>query len=157
MTSTTDGTGVGTRSPLIVTPSTTPRSLSVVGEQITILASGAQTGSYEIFRQAGPEGSGPPPHNHPWDEAFYVVSGEIAFGVGDQDLVAVPGTLVHLPAGTMHWFRFGPGGGEMISMTSREGASHLFTDIDREVSPEQPDVEKLVAVAQSHGLTIGGV
>jgi hypothetical protein len=34
-----------------------------------VLASAAQIGSYEIFFQAGPEGSGPSPHNHPWDEA----------------------------------------------------------------------------------------
>jgi len=138
----------------VVTPDATPAPLHVVGEQITVLASGAQTGSYEIFRQAGPEGSGPPPHCHPWDESFYVVKGDIAFGVADKDMVAVPGTLVHLPAGTMHWFRFGKGGGEMISMTSREAASHFFTDVDRAISPEQPDIPKLVEVARQHQLTV---
>lgn len=140
--------------PIIVTPDTRSRPLNVVGEQIRVLASGAQTGSYEIFHQAGPEGSGPPPHSHPWDEAFYVTKGEITFGVGDKDLVAQPGTLVHLPAGTTHWFRFGKGGGEMVSMTSREGASHMFTDFDREVSPENPDVEKLIALGRPYGLTV---
>jgi quercetin dioxygenase-like cupin family protein len=78
----------------VVTPATAPAPLNVVGEQITVLASGSQTGGYEIFRQAGPEGSGPPPHCHPWDESFYVVKGDIAFGVGDKDMVAEPGTLV---------------------------------------------------------------
>src|SRR3954452_23299354 len=100
---------------IVKTGEVTP--LNIVGEQITVLASGAQTGSYEIFHQAGPEGSGPPPHSHPWDEAFYVVKGEIAFGIEDRELVAQAGTLVHLPAGTTHWFRFGKGGGEMVSMT----------------------------------------
>jgi len=61
----------------VVTPETTPTPLNVVGEHITLLAPGSRTGSYEIFRQAGPEGSGPPPHFHPWDESFYVVKGEI--------------------------------------------------------------------------------
>jgi quercetin dioxygenase-like cupin family protein len=139
---------------LIVTSKSSPRPLNVVGEQITVLASGAQTGSYEIFHQVGPEGSGPPPHSHPWDEAFYVVKGEIAFGVDDKELVAQPGTLVHLPAGTTHWFRFGKGGGEMVSMTSREGASHMFTDFDREVSPDNPDLEKLVALGRPYGLAV---
>ena len=139
---------------LVVTATTSPRPLNVVGEQITVLASGAQTGSYEIFHQAGPEGSGPPPHSHPWDEAFYVVKGEIAFGVGEKELIAQPGTLVHLPAGTTHWFRFGKGGGEMVSMTSREGASHMFTDFDREVSPENPDVGKLIELGRPYGLAV---
>ena len=140
--------------PFVVMPDKASQALDVVGEKITVLASSAQTGGYEIFRQVGGEGSGPPPHFHDWDESFYVVKGEIAFGIGAEELVAGPGTLVHLPAGTTHWFRFGAGGGEMISMTSREGASHLFANIDREVPPGPPDIEKLVRVAGENGVTI---
>ena len=142
------------REPIVVTPADTPRPLNIVGEQITVLAPGERTGSYEIFHQAGPEGSGPPPHNHPWDEAFYVLEGEIAFGFDDREMVAKPGTLVHLPAGVTHWFRFGKGGGVMVSMTSREGASHMFADFDREVSPTNPDLAALAAVGQRYGLAI---
>jgi quercetin dioxygenase-like cupin family protein len=137
----------------VVTSATRPAPLSVVGEQITVLAPGSRTGGYEIFRQAGPEGSGPPRHSHPWDESFYVVSGNIAFGLDDKE-IAEPGTLVHLPAGTMHWFRYGRGGGEMITMTSREAASHFFTDLDRAISPEAPDVRKFLEIAKQHQLTV---
>jgi quercetin dioxygenase-like cupin family protein len=139
--------------PLVVAPQDRPKSLSVVGEQVTVLASAAQTGSYEIFLQAGPEGSGPPPHNHPWDEAFYVIRGEVAFGVGNLERVAVPGTLVQLPGGTTHRFRYGPGGGEMLSMTPREGASEFFADVDRNVSPQDPDLGKFIGIAEAHGLS----
>lgn len=132
-----------------------PAPLKVIGEEITVLASGARTGSYEIFRQAGPEGSGPPPHTHPWDEAFYVIDGQVIFGVDDdQDLVATPGALVHVAGGSEHWFRFGAGGGAMISVTSRAGASEFFTEIDREVSAANPDLGALIGIATSHGLDI---
>ena len=141
-------------SDVIIAEAASTRSLNIVGEHLKILASGAQTGSYEIFHQAGPEGSGPPPHSHPWDEAFYVIKGDIDFGVGDKTLVAKPGTLVHLPAGTVHWFRFQAGGGEMLSVTSREGASHMFTDFDREIAPDKPDLGKLVELAGAYGATI---
>ncbi len=130
------------------------RALNVVGEQLTVLASGAQTGSYEVFHQAGPEGSGPPPHSHPWDEAFYVTRGEIAFGVGDKQATARPGAFVHVPGGTIHWFRFGAGGGEMVSLTSRAGAAKMFTDFDREIAPEKPDFGRLIQIAESHGTHI---
>ena len=140
--------------PMVVTPQAAPPPLNIVGEQLTILASGAQTGSYEIFHQAGPEGAGPPPHNHPWDEAFYVLSGEIAFGFDGEEKLATTGTLVHLPAGVTHWFRFGKGGGVMISMTSREGASHMFTDFDREIAPDAPDVNKLIDLGRPYGLAV---
>lgn len=139
-------------SPIILTPEMRPRPLNVVGEGITVLASGEQTHGYEVFFQAGAEGTGPPPHTHDWDECFYVVGGEVAFGVGDQALVARTGTFVHVPAGAVHWFRFGPGGGQMVSMTSREGASKLFAEIDREIAPEAPDVAKLVAIGGPYGV-----
>jgi quercetin dioxygenase-like cupin family protein len=140
--------------PLIVTPDRAPHSLNVVGEQITVLASGVQTGSYEIFLQAGPEGSGPPPHSHPWDEAFYVTKGQIVCGIDNNETTASPGTLVHVPAGTTHWFKFGKGGGEMVSISSREGAARLFTDIDREIAPDAPDLGKLMEIAKRHNLKV---
>ncbi len=140
--------------PLVVTPKDYAPALNIVGEHLTILASGKATGSYEIFLQQGPEGSGPPPHSHDWDEAFFVIKGQIDFGIAEKAMTAAPGTLVHLPAGTTHWFRFGKGGGEMVSMTSREGASHLFTDLDREIAPDKPDLNKLIEVGKRHGLKV---
>ncbi|HEY4123702.1 MAG TPA: cupin domain-containing protein [Rhizomicrobium sp.] len=139
----------------VVTPETRPRALSVLGEQLTVLAPASRTEGYEIFLQQGDVGQGPPPHSHGWDESFYVISGEIEFGYGDKAMLAKPGTLVHLPAGTTHWFRFAAKG-EMVSMTSREGASAFFTDVDAKVPHgAQPDIEKLGAVAAAHGLRIG--
>jgi quercetin dioxygenase-like cupin family protein len=138
----------------IITEIGQTRGLNIVGEKLTILASGGQTGSYEIFHQAGQEGAGPPPHNHPWDEAFFVTKGEIEFGIAEHTAMARPGTLVHVPAGRFHWFRFGPGGGEMVSVTSREGASAMFTHFDAEIAPEAPDLGKLVEIAAAHGAHI---
>ena len=140
--------------PFVVTPKDYDRPLNIVGEQLTILASGARTGGYEVFLQRGPEGSGAPPHNHPWDESFYVIKGEIEFGIDKEHMVAKPGTLVHLPAGTTHWFRFAKGGGEMVSMTSREAASHMFTDFDREIPPDKPDLGKLAEIGGRYGLKV---
>ena len=124
------------------------------GPGMIVLASGTQTGSEEVFRQTEPEGSGPPPHNHPWEESIYVIRGNIAFGIGAEERIVALGTLVHLPAGTTHWFRFTEGGGEMLSMTSREGACHMFTDFDREISPEAPEFGRLVVLGPQHGRKI---
>ena len=140
--------------PLVVSTQDRSQPLDIVGEQITVLASGPQTGSYEIFLQAGPEGSGPPPHSHPWDEAFYVMRGEVAFGIGERESLAVAGTLVQLPGGTTHWFRYGRGGGEMLSITSRAGAAAFFTECAANVSSEAPDMPKLLGIAQAHGVAV---
>lgn len=142
--------------PFIVAPEDYAPALDIVGEHITVLASGAATGGYEVFLQRGPEGSGPPPHSHPWDESFYVAKGVVDFGIDSDSKTAMPGTLVHLPAGTVHWFRFGRGGGEMISITSRLGASKMFTDMAREIAPVDPDVTKLAEVGGRHGMKVAG-
>ena len=140
--------------PFFVAPEDYAPMLNIVGEHVTVLASGDATGSYEVFLQRGPEGSGPPPHDHPWDESFYVTKGEIDFGIGAESTTALPGTLVHLPAGTVHWFRFGKGGGEMVSMTSRLGASKFFTELAREVAPVNHELEKLIEVGARYGLKV---
>jgi len=140
--------------PFVVAPKDYAPALNIVGERLTVLASGEATRGYEIFFQQGREGSGPPPHSHPWDESFFVTKGQIDFGIGPESMTASPGTLVHLPAGTVHWFRFGQGGGEMLSMTSSLGASKMFTDMAREISPENPDFGKLAQVVARHGAKI---
>ena len=130
-----------------------PRALNIVGERITVLASKQVTEGYEIFLQEGDEGTGPPPHRHDWDESFFVIEGAIDFGIGDEQTTAQAGTLVHLPAGTVHWFRFGRGGGRMLSMTGESsGAAAFFTDCDRVIPDGSPDLEKLGAVADRHSV-----
>ena len=140
--------------PIVVTPDERPKALDLGGEDITVLASGAQTNSYEIFLQVGREGSGPPPHHHPWDEAFYVLRGEVTFGANGQEATVGPGALVHIPGGTTHWFRLGEGGSEMLSITSRAGAADFFTGISRDSVGDAPGFEDIVRIAASHEATI---
>jgi len=85
--------------PFFVRPKDYAPALDIVGEHITVLASGEATEGYEIFLQRAPEGTGPPPHSHPWDESFFVVKGDIDFGIGAESTTALAGTLVQLPAG----------------------------------------------------------
>lgn len=140
--------------PFVVAPKDYAPALNIVGEHVTVLASGEATEGYEVFLQRGPEGSGPPPHSHPWDESFFVIKGQIDFGIGAESTTAFAGTLVHLPAGIEHWFRFGTGGGEMVSMTSRLGASKMFTDMAREIDPVNPDLGRLAEVGDPYGLKV---
>lgn len=142
------------RSAFFIEPASYPRPLHVVGVSVTVLASAKKTGAYEALLQDGVEGSGPPPHHHPWDETFYVTRGEITFkfdtGDREQQLVARAGALVHLPAGTVHSFRFGEGGGQMFNIGSREALEPLFEHLDREISPASPDLKRLVAISAEH-------
>jgi quercetin dioxygenase-like cupin family protein len=138
-----------------ITPNEYPPALNVVGEKITVLASNSAIQGNEIFLQQGDEGTGPAPHSHDWDESFYVTKGNAEISYDDKTIIATPGTLIHLPAGTIHGFRFGAGGGEMISITGQAGhAERLFTSISQEIPAGIPNLRKLFAVAHKCGVTV---
>jgi quercetin dioxygenase-like cupin family protein len=142
------------KQPLILSPRETSKPLNVGGFQITVLATVEQTGDYELFRIAGPEGTGPGPHYHAWDESFFVLSGAVHCGVDSTQTLATVGTVIHVPGGSTHWFRFAEGGGEFFSVTSRGNASKMFAAFDQGVNWADPDRQALVALAASYGQTV---
>jgi quercetin dioxygenase-like cupin family protein len=141
--------------PFVVKPDDYDPALKVLGIAVTVLASKAATQSYEITRQQGEKGVGPPPHSHNWDESFYVVAGEIEFTCGSETVVCPPGTLVHVPAGTVHSFRYLTDGCDMLEFTGQGGtATQMFTAVDRECSDGPPEIPKLLEVLTQNGVTV---
>ena len=49
-----------------------------------------------------PGWDGPPLHHHDFDEAFYVLDGELTFQLGQQLRAAGPGELIFAPRGAIH-------------------------------------------------------
>ena len=141
--------------PFVVSPKTYEPALNVLGVSVTVLASNIQTQGYEITLQSGAEGAGPPPHRHLWDESFFVLSGSVEFSIDGKAGLCGPGTLVHLPAGTVHSYRFGAGGGELFEITGEGGnATRMFARVSREVPPGPPDVPALTSLLQQNGVTL---
>jgi len=128
--------------------------LDVGGFEITVLASEDDTRGYEVFHITGPEGKGPGPHFHPWDESFFVLHGELHCGVDGVETLAKAGSFIHVPGGSTHWFKFGEGGAAMISMTSQGNASKMFTEFAHGISWDNPDREKLIDLAAKYGQII---
>ena len=117
----------------------------VCGEKITILADHSQTGSYEIYHHDAPEGAGPPPHSHQWDEAFYVVQGVVEFNCAGVEITVTAGGFVHVPGGTVHSFRYAIPTAQILGITSEKGAATMFSAVDRECG-EGPEIEKVLRV-----------
>jgi len=141
--------------PFVVSPETRSPALHVLGVEVTVLASNVRTQAYEITLQAGDEGTGPPPHRHDWDESFYVLRGQVEIHVEGRSHRCTPGMLVHLPAGTVHGYCFGAGGGEMFEIAGAGGnATCMFEAISRQVPPGPPDVPTLVSLLEDNGVTL---
>ncbi len=142
---------------LIVKPGEGHPALHVIGVKISVLVSDAVSSAQRITLQSGPEGAGPPPHSHDWDESLYVIRGRVHFSCNDQATACTPGALVHIPANTVHAFSFGSGGGEMLEITGAGSQTiAMFSALDREIPSGPPDIGKVVQVAGRYGVSFQG-
>ena len=139
---------------LIVRPEDRSSKLSVIGVDITVLATQEVASGQEMTLQKGAEGMGPPPHSHAWAESFYVLKGSVAFSCGDQTVVCAEGTLVHVPAETVHAFSFAAGGGEMLEITHKGHAVDAFRAVAEQLPKGPPDIAKAIKVFGENGVKI---
>ncbi|WP_029132658.1 cupin domain-containing protein [Sedimenticola selenatireducens] len=143
------------RTPLIVNQNNYGPALNVVGTKVTVLASNKDTKGQEFSFQSGENNMGPPPHSHDWDEAFFVLKGSVEFTCDGKADMCTPGTLVFIPGGTIHAFKYGPDGGEMLEVTGAGSiASQMFTAVDKQIPADSQDVEKIIEVVSENGVTV---
>ena len=132
----------------LIHPAERSEALHLAGVDITPLVSADQSADYEIGVISGQEGHGPPPHSHPWDETYFVLRGEVVFGVGLNEQVFAAGALVHVPAGERHWFRFDQPG-ETVVVTGGHCAFAMFKGLAD--VPDGSPAEDYLAVALRYG------
>jgi quercetin dioxygenase-like cupin family protein len=125
-----------------------PTAMRVAGFDIQALVSGDQAQCFEAFYTSGANNTGPAPHCHPWDETFFVIRGPVMFGVADQEQPIETGTLLHVPGGVRHWWRFEVEG-EFLSFTSGKEAAAMYRDLAT-VPADAPKTDYR-AVALRHG------
>lgn len=63
-----------------------------------------------------PEGRGPGPHRHPYEETFVILSGSASFTVDGETVEAGTGTIVVVPAGAVHGFAAGRDGMRSVNI-----------------------------------------
>ena len=70
-----------------------------------LLSSDETNGATTVMQMTIPAGMGPPPHTHPGSETVYVISGSAHYNIGGEIFEAGPGSLFHIPAGTVENFK----------------------------------------------------
>lgn len=131
----------------------TGRTLRVLDEAIRVDVAG---GLLEAFEVSGPRDSGPPPHSHPWDEAYIGIDGEVEVTIGTTVATLRAGDIAHAPAGTLHSFRIITSTARFRLVTSGHRASAFFADMDANaptgaVTPQA--LPRIVEVARRNGLS----
>ena len=128
--------------------------LSVTGAEVRLLCEGDKTGrAWSVAECEAPENSGPPPHQHPWDEAYYVLDGEVFFQVGGKELIAKRGDFVYVPGDTVHAFRgAGKKTARILFFDAPAHSGQFFRDVDREVTDFPRDAHKMGEIGARHGI-----
>lgn len=127
-------------------------ALRVMGADVRFLCAADKTDkAWSLMEVVLPKHSGPPPHDHPWDEAYYVVEGEVRFFLGGQERLVKAGDFIYAPGGTLHGFH---GDSErparMLIFDAPAHAEGFFRDVEREVREIPRDMAKVPAIGDRH-------
>lgn len=128
-----------------------PAPVNVVGETITILAGGDLSKPFEVHIQEGVQGGGPPPHFHPWDEAFLVIDGQVEVTVEGKATTISAGGYVHIPGGSVHAYKNISPAARMIGVVSDPRGGQFFAAMDRFKVPD--DLPRIFEIAKRYDVT----
>jgi quercetin dioxygenase-like cupin family protein len=107
------------------------RHVAVVGDTYSILVSGAQTaGRYCLIDMIVPDGSGPPPHRHDFEEMFTLLEGELEFTFRGETTTVRAGSSMNIPANAPHVFKNTSGSTvHMLCMCTPAGQEEFFAAV----------------------------
>ena len=128
--------------------------LHVLGTEVRFLCEGQSTNNaWSLMEVTLPQEGGPPPHTHAWDEAYFVLAGNVRFTVGDQVFTASTGDFVYTPGGMAHGFS-----GEsqqparVLIFDAPAHAGAFFKRVDREVKVLPRDLGKVQQIGEDTGI-----
>jgi quercetin dioxygenase-like cupin family protein len=139
-------------------------SISVVGDTYRIVMRSEQTnGAYALIDMLIPSQGGPPPHSHPtFQEAFYIIDGQIEVITKEEKYSAIKGSYVNIPFnGPVHKFTNKTDKtAHILCLITPAGMEKMFKEIGKPVSvdtflpPPQmtPEEQKEVqSIAEKYG------
>ncbi len=126
--------------------------LNVLGMKIKFLCTGEDTqGRYSSMLNTVPKGLGAPPHSHPWDEAFYVLKGEVELRLADDTYRLAPGDYILVPANQVHAFTgLSDEEGLLIAFESPSHSHQFFQEINDTVTSIPEDLHKMPDIGRRH-------
>ena len=130
------------------------RPLTVLGMPLTMLCEAGETGgSWSLFEEEVPLGLGPPPHRHDWDEAYYILDGEVDFHIDGESVKSARGDFNYLPRGTVHGFK---GASQVparvLIFAAPAHGSEFFHELNREIRSLPEDASKMPQIGERHGI-----
>ena len=128
--------------------------LNVLGMPLTMLCEASETGgSWSLFEEAVPFGMGPPAHRHDWDEAYYILDGEVDFEIDGKHVKSSTGDFSYLPRNTIHGFKgASEAPAKVLIFAAPAHGSEFFHELNQEIRNLPEDGAKMPAIGKRHGI-----
>ncbi len=142
-------------------------TVSVMGDTYRIIIGGEQTnGTYSLVDMLIPPGGGPAPHSHPtFQEAFYILEGEINVITKEKRYTAKQGSYVNIPFnGPIHKFTNETNSVvHFLCFLTPAGMEKMFLEVGKPVTVDTllpipqltyENLKRLQSVAEKYGLKL---
>ena len=129
-------------------------ALNVLGMPLTMLCEARETGgAWSLFEEEVPQGMGPPPHRHDWDEAYYILEGDIDFEIDGEVVRSRKGDFNYLPRNTVHGFKGASAApARVLIFAAPAHGSEFFREVNDEVRSLPEDGAKIPAIGERYGI-----
>ena len=129
-------------------------ALNVLGMPLRFLCDARETGgTWSLFEEEVPLGMGPPPHRHDWDEAYYVLDGEVDFTIDGAPTRSRRGDFNYFPRNTIHSFKGASSSpAHVLIFAAPAHASEFFEEVSAEVRNLPDDLRKIPEIGLRHGI-----
>lgn len=130
------------------------KPINVLGMPLTMLCEAGETGgAWSLFEEDVPFGMGPPPHCHDWDEAYYILDGEVEFDIDGQAVRSRRGDFNYLPRNTVHGFKgASEAPAKVLIFAAPAHGSEFFEALSKEVAKLPEDASKIPMIGERHGI-----
>ena len=140
-------------------PATTVRAgerdaLNILGMPLRMLCEAHETrGAWSLFEEEVPLGMGPAAHRHDWDEAYYILKGEVDFEIDGTLVRSRSGDFNYLPRNTVHSFKGASASpARVLIFAAPAHGSEFFRELNREVRSLPEDAPKIPLIGERHGI-----
>ena len=130
------------------------KTVNVIGNEITILLRGQDTGgALAVVELRDRPQEGPPPHiHHREDETFHVLEGTYEFMCGDKTFSAGVGATIFAPRGVPHAYRqVGSTPGRLLVSITPAGFEGFFEEVGNLSAAEQ-EIPRVIEIGEKYGL-----
>jgi mannose-6-phosphate isomerase-like protein (cupin superfamily) len=131
-------------------------SIAVGANRARIKADGKDTSeTYSVIEfSLAAQSSASVPHRHPdWDEAFYVLEGEVEVLVGDRSERLRAGSFILVPRGTAHrTWNCGRGPAKILAIAQPWAPQYVRELAQAFPNQGPPDMEKLMETYEKYGV-----